>query len=395
MTTQLVDRGWGKRFTEALCDDASELRIICPFIKVRALERLLNYKPGNVQFITRFNLVEFAEGASDVAALRMLLDTGARVRGVLNLHAKLYIFGKSRAIITSCNLTEAALFRNHEFGMIIEDKATIGQCLDYFDGLWHLANSDLLRDQVDAWDSIITSHWLRGGRQNETSGLHDLGVDIGLGDAPSAQVPIVVADAPQAFVKILGMGNNRVPLSASTIEEVRRGGSHWAACYPANRRPRGVKDGAVIFMGRLTNDPNDIRVFGRAIGMAYREGRDDASQTDIELRHWKERWSRYIRVHHADFVAGTMENGVSLNELMESLKANSFASTQRNAARGNGNTNPRHAYRQQAAVELSSEGFSWLSNRLEAAFESHGKVSRNILDKLDWPDSPIIPSPSH
>ena len=35
----------------------------------------------------------------------------ARVRGVRNLHAKLYIFGESRAIITSCNLTEAALTR--------------------------------------------------------------------------------------------------------------------------------------------------------------------------------------------------------------------------------------------------------------------------------------------
>ena len=395
MTTQLVDREWGKRFTEALCDDASELRIICPFIKVRALERLLNYKPGNVQVITRFNLVEFAEGVSDVAALRMLLGTGARVRGVLNLHAKLYIFGKSRAIITSCNLTEAALFRNHELGMIIEDEAAIAQCLDYFDSLWHLADSDLLLDRVDAWDSTITSHWLRGGRQNETSDLHDLGVDIGLGGVPSAQVPIVVTDASQAFVKILGMGNNRVPLSTCTIEEVRRGGSHWAACYPANRRPRGVKDGAVIFMGRLTNDPNDIRVFGRAIGIAYREGRDDASQADIELLPWKERWSRYIRVHHAEFVAGTMANGVSLNELMDSLKADSFASTQRNTARGNGNIDPRHAYRQQAAVELSSEGFSWLSNRLQAAFESHGKVSRNSLDELDWPDSSIIPPLSH
>ena len=233
------------------------------------------------------------------------------------------------------------------------------------------------------------------GRANENSGLRDFGVDIGVTDVPPVQVPIAVADASQAFVKLLGMGNNRVQLSVSTIDEVRLGGSHWAACYPANRRPRSVKDDAVIFMGRLTSDPNDIRVFGRARGMAYRAGRDDASPADIELRPWKEQWSRYIRVHHAEFVAGTMEHGVSLNELMDSLKADSFASTQRNAARGNGNSNPRHAYRQQAAVKLSPEGFSWLSERLQVAFEAHGQISRDSLDELDWPDSSIIPPQSH
>ena len=68
--------------------------------------------------------------------------------------------------------------------------------------------------------------------------------------------------------------------------------------------------------------------------MAYREERDDATQADIDRRPWRARWSRYIRVHHAEFVDGTMDNGVSLGELMSALGADSFASTQRNATRG-------------------------------------------------------------
>ena len=395
MAMRLVEGGWSKEFTEALLDDSSELRIICPFIRASALQRLLRHHPGKVQVITRFNLADFAEGVSDVAALRKLLEADARVRGVRNLHAKLYLFGKSRAIITSCNLTEAALGRNHELGMVVDDGAIIEKCLSYFDELWHLAGSDLLLDQVDTWDKAVTDHWLSGGRPHETASLRDFGVDTGIEDASPGKAPIAVAEASQAFVKLLGMGNNRVPLSVSTIEEVKGGGSHWAACYPANRRPRGVKDGAVIFMGRLTSDPNDIRVIGRAIGMAYRPERDDATPEDIELRPWKEKWSRYIRVHHAEFVDGTIANGVSLNELMNTLKADSFASTQRNAARGEGNTNPRHAYRQQAAVELSPEGLSWLGDRLEAAFEAHAKVPKDILDELDWPDSSVVPPLSH
>jgi hypothetical protein len=64
---------------------------------------------------------------------------------------------------------------------------------------------------------------------------------------------------------------------------------------------------------------------------------------------------------------------------------NAFASTQRNAVLGKGNTDPRRAYRQQAAVELSGEGFAWLSGRLDAVFRAHGTVSADDLAKLDWP----------
>ena len=129
--------------------------------------------------------------------------------------------------------------------------------------------------------------------------------------------------------------------------------------------------------------------------MKHQPGRDDATSADIALLPWKEKWPRYIRVHHVEFVAGTMENGVSLNELMDSLGANSFAPTQRNAARGEGNTNPRRAYLQQAAVELSGEGLSWLGERLQAAFEAHGKSPQDELDKLDWPDLPADASPDN
>ena len=73
MTIRLVDRTWLKEFTEALNDDASEIRIVCPFIKEKALQRLLDHHPGQIQAITRFNLSDCADGVSDVAALRRLL----------------------------------------------------------------------------------------------------------------------------------------------------------------------------------------------------------------------------------------------------------------------------------------------------------------------------------
>ncbi|OYU73606.1 MAG: hypothetical protein CFE45_36860 [Burkholderiales bacterium PBB5] len=83
-----------------------------------------------------------------------------------------------------------------------------------------------------------------------------------------------------------------------------------------------------------------------------------------------------------------MDNGVSLNELMATLGKDSFVPTQRNAALGVGNTDPRRAYLQQAAVELSSQGQAWLGERLQSAFDRHGTVPQDALDKLDWPTLP-------
>jgi PLD-like domain len=388
MTTRLVDSGWSQEIARVANEGEIELRIISPFIKARALQRLLSPVPDAVQVITRFNLSDFAAGVSDIAALRRLLDIGAKVRGVRNLHAKMYLFGSRTAIVTSANLTEAALIRNHEFGLVSNDDEMIVACRRYFENLWRRCGPDLTIEQLNGWDEVVTNYRAEGGRPNQLNGLSDFGTSAGLAETPSFPLPAAVADASQAFVKFLGEGHNRVPLSFPTIREIDRAGCHWAVGYPAKKRPRAVNDDALIFIARLTSEPNDMRVFGRAIGMRYVSGRDDATPDDILKRSWKATWSRYIRVHHAEFLAGTMANGVSLNELMEELGANSFAPTKRNAANGYGNTDPRKAYQQQAAVELTSEGVSWLGERLQAAFEQHGKVPQDELDQLDWPNVP-------
>ena len=382
---RLVDAGWARELSEAIRADSSEVRIVCPFIKKGALEHLLSHRPGNVQVITRFNLADFAEGVSDIEALRLLLEAGADIRGIQNLHAKLYVFGTSRAIITSANLTKAALTRNHEFGMVADDAAVIAACRDYFDGLWRRAGADLSRDMLDSWEETVTRYCAASGRPNRASGLDDFGADSELSAKLPVSLPTVVANAEQAFVKFLGAGHNRVAISSyTTIEEIEETRCHWAVPYPANRRPGSVKDGAIMFIARLTKEP-DIRIFGRAIALKHDPVRDNASPEDIALRPWKEKWSRYIRVHHAEFVAGTMKNGISLNELMDTLGSDSFAPTQRNAARGAGNTNPRRAYMRQPAVELSAQGHFWLGERLQAALDIHGKVPQDTLDELGWP----------
>jgi hypothetical protein len=297
----------------------------------------------------------------------------------------MYLFGQTRAIVTSANLTGAALTRNHEFGFESDELVTVGACRSYFDGLWVRAGTDLTPAVIAGWEDRIRTARTVVSWPGHPAGFGDEGADAGIPTAPPA-APALVAEAGQWFVKFFGRNASREPRSVRVIDEVRRSGAHWACSYPKGKRPRQVRDGAVMFVARMAKDPNDIIVFGRAIGQQHRPGRDDARATDLAIRPWKVKWPHYVRLHHPEFVAGTLANGVSLNELMAELGADSFESTQRHARTGSGNTNPRTAYLRKAQVRLSRKGAEWLIGRLEAVFTRFGTIPAAELGALDWPD---------
>jgi hypothetical protein len=329
---------------------------------------------------------------SDTSALRFLLKKGAQIRGICNLHAKLYLFGSRKVIATSANLTDAALSRNHEFGFVSDEPAIVAECQSYFEGLWVRAEPDLEIARLHEWEQSITAYLLTGARPRTVLRLRDEGVDIGIPVVPAGMSGWVV-DSTQSFLKFFGRStDNRADRKLDVPEEVRISGCHWACAYPVEKRPRIVKDGAVMFMGRLVKDPDDILVYGRAVAIAYQSGRDDATDEDIRERNWKEKWPHYIRVHDAEFISGTLKDGISFYELLSELKADALASTQRNAIASRGNTDPRRAYMRQAAVELSPQGCTWLNDRLERAYQRHGRLSPAVLAQLDWP---IVPNLLH
>lgn len=388
MSFRLVDTGWDKELEAALLADHSAVRIVCPFIKERTAKRLLAQgKPSALQVITRFNLDDFGAGVSDLSALRLLLESGAKIRGVRHLHAKLYLLGASRAILTSANLTEAAMLRNHELGFVAEAPSVVGPCRQYFDKLWSRAGQDLQRARLEVWESKVKAYQLVGGRPLAMSSLGDEGVDAGLAPAPLG-TSTWAGEAGQGFVKFFGEGHHRALRTMLVVDEVERSASHWACTYPRDKRPRRVHDGALLFMGRLVKEEDDILIYGCAKGLQHEPVRDDAIAGEIERRPWKAKWPHYVRVYDAQFLGGTLANGVSLNMLMKTLKADSFASTQRNARAGKGNTNPQHSCRQQPDVELSPEGIAWMTEQLDRAFIQHGKMSPEALNGLDWPALP-------
>lgn len=395
MVIRLIDDNWGAEFEKISLSSKEPLRIICPFIKLQALKRLLTgVESEKIEVVTRFNLADFANRVSDISALKHLLKIGASVRGIKGLHTKLYIFGDDKTILTSANLTKAAMTKNSEFGFVSSDVNIAAQCHSYFDKLWSQNHSTLDETMLNNWEVELRNHLSKGVRKDHESCLPDYGDT--LKDKPSSimlQDSTLNYDGPeyfQAFVKFLGEGDNRSPMSSLILDEVKSSGCHWAVAYPNSQRPRQVKNGATMFIARLTYNLNDIIIFGRATAISHDEERDNATAHEIEERSWKKVWGRYIRVYDAEFIAGDLSNGLSLNTLMGELEAKSFAPTKRNMENGRGNQNPRLSYKQKPSVELSEEGFIWLNDRFERAILSQGSIPEVDLAKLDWPDTNTI-----
>mgnify|MGYP003673015647 CR=1 FL=1 len=385
MSFRLIDSCWDRELCEALAADRSTARVMVPFIKFRSAQRLLQHgRPQSIRVITRFHLGDFSEGVSDLSALRLLLEAGAKIRGVRNLHSKVYVFGDSRAIVTSANLTEAALTRNHEFGFVADDSHIVRECRGYFDQMWERAGQDLQIETLDQWDATVTAHLARGGQSSNSSGLGDKGENLGFSDLP-LPAPAWVESSQRAFVKFFGDSDHRAKTSSAVLDEVRESESHWACSYPKGKRPRQVEEGSTIFIGRLVS-PGDVVIYGRAIALRHVEGRDDATQEDIKRRPWRESWPHLVRLHHAEFLSGTLENGVSLNELMNRFGEEAFVSTSENARRGKGNVNPRGSLRQKPSVELTPVATEWLNSRLSDGFARHGKLTPSQMETLHWPE---------
>lgn len=175
----------------------------------------------------------------------------------------------------------------------------------------------------------------------------------------------------QWFVKFTGTAESR----ASRSWAIREAAEHYRhACF-YSKRPTGVKDGAVMFLARLVEEPDDIVIFGRAIAQAHVSGRDETTAAEILEKDWKRHWRFKVRLRDVEFMGGTLSLGVSLGALMDELGAGAFRSTSENAARGDGNTDPRRAYRRQPHVALTPRAAAWVGERLDERMQRYGRLT--------------------
>ena len=126
---------WTNAF-DALVEQVSKSLLICsPFVGRGPCERIaLNLQRRNavnipIMLLTDLSIDNMLSGGTDVGAIAGLCDALPRteIRFLPNLHAKVYIADERFAVVTSANLTEAGLYRNHEYGIYIDEIEMVKQ----------------------------------------------------------------------------------------------------------------------------------------------------------------------------------------------------------------------------------------------------------------------------
>jgi HKD family nuclease len=385
MTVQLLNSDWAHELIDARNKSHECISIVCPFIKLNAIKKVLGEKPiQKIQVITRFNKKDFASGVSDIEALRFLLDLGAQIKGIKGLHSKLYLF-KEEAILTSANLTYSGLHNNYEFGCRLRQTDLVTECASYFENLWNASQSLLSNEDLDRWQREVEEHQARHQGQGDFE-IEDEGADVGNIDC--TPIPLRFSEAQAGYVKFFGTARIRASRQARVFDEIKGSGSHWACTYPVSKRPISVEEGACIFMARTVKAPNDFIIYGRATGMQHLHARDEATPNDLEVRPWKSDWPLYIRVHNGQYLGGVLANGVSLYKLFDDLGTEATAPTKRHKESGVGNTDPYKSVNRQAHVKLTQTALCELNRRLQASFDRHGIIPFSDINQLDKPTMP-------
>lgn len=118
---QLIKNPSDELFMNLISKSNEEILLCAPYVKKEIVKRILEYKKENTKLslITVCYAGNFQSGASDVDAIKLLLENNVKIYNYQQLHAKIYIFDNEQAIITSSNLTYSGFVKNYEYGCLV------------------------------------------------------------------------------------------------------------------------------------------------------------------------------------------------------------------------------------------------------------------------------------
>ncbi len=164
--TSAVDATEGDRLRALFADEKSDVGIVAPFIKVGALQSLLDVLDDcvHVRCVTRWRPREVAAGVSDPEILGLLEKRGSFALSVVDeLHAKLYFAG-DRCLAGSANVTSAGLGEGVGGGnieLLVETSTTdpfVAATLERIGEAERPASRDMANAVRRLADALVTSH---------------------------------------------------------------------------------------------------------------------------------------------------------------------------------------------------------------------------------------------
>jgi HKD family nuclease len=163
---KILTKNLNNTFFNEFPETLSTLKIISPYISKLNVEQLLDklsqyeIKP-KITVITTFERDNFINGASSLAALKLLIEHEISVFALKDLHTKLYIFDNSKCIVGSANFTKRGFSINHELLVTIDEPETVNELIEYTDNLLtqiqSSGNWQITSELIEQEETIIQS----------------------------------------------------------------------------------------------------------------------------------------------------------------------------------------------------------------------------------------------
>jgi len=128
-----------QRLKRLLDKTKGTVRIASAYVTDRDL--LIFIKSRKIRLLTSLLPMDIASGATSLETLGALIKSGVECRflpGRPRLHAKVYIFGGTSAVVTSANLTRSAFDSNIEVGVEVDGR-DVQNLTEWFDTFWEKA----------------------------------------------------------------------------------------------------------------------------------------------------------------------------------------------------------------------------------------------------------------
>ncbi|MDI3534354.1 MAG: hypothetical protein PWQ82_719 [Thermosediminibacterales bacterium] len=157
---EIINKPWENKFLQYVFETKNSIKICSPFVKYKVLKKIFKYKSKKVNFdlITNFNIAHFYKRASDLEAMRYILEKNGRIKNYQNLHAKIYIFDERSVVITSANLTNSGLTKNYEYGILSDEPNLVKKVCEDFDLIYQSELSgEITNEIIETIDRILNN----------------------------------------------------------------------------------------------------------------------------------------------------------------------------------------------------------------------------------------------
>ncbi|MGL6298479.1 MAG: phospholipase D-like domain-containing protein [Methanobacteriaceae archaeon] len=155
---QILNKPLYPLFMDLVKNTEESINLCSPFVKENVISKIYNNSNSEIdlKLVTNININNFYKKASDLSAMKEILENNNQIFNYQQLHAKIYIFDSQTAIITSGNLTYSGLNKNYEYGVLIDENDGLNTICNDFDYLCNCNLSGTIDlENINEIDSIL------------------------------------------------------------------------------------------------------------------------------------------------------------------------------------------------------------------------------------------------